>query len=302
MNKCFSNFQVNDLRNRAASRLSRGESISHQQKGKVEEVIKDFKEANLAVPASEADFILREWLALYCNGTAEAKKHGLPLPAPKKKNVQPPKKNSSMSDKVSDSSLDFGSTSINAPITIETMGLPLSTTELNVPVTTKTADLSSFTSEVNNTLVAIEVAETSGKKVKNCYEIFSKDPKTYRENVTFRALKADAIPDVTKFSPDRNTVVVFEDLCAEPRKIQDRIVPYFISDRHQGVSSIYVSQKYTQTPKIIRENISHLALFRGSGSREDICRIVHKKIACSKHQSRKIYYALLNQVWTDLLY
>ncbi|GES98873.1 hypothetical protein GLOIN_2v1473564 [Rhizophagus clarus] len=131
MNKCFSNFQVvnsvhitsfqsvdsNDLRNRAASRLSRGESISHQQKGKVEE----FKEANLAVPASEADFILREWLALYCNGTAEAKKHGLPLPAPKKKNVQPPKKNSSMSDKVSDSSLDFGSTSnITSPSTLTT--------------------------------------------------------------------------------------------------------------------------------------------------------------------------------------
>ncbi|PKY29343.1 hypothetical protein RhiirB3_445937 [Rhizophagus irregularis] len=98
----------------------------------------------------------------------------------------------------------------------------------------------------------------------------------HRENVTFRALKVNAIPDVTKFSPDKNTVVVFEDLCAESKKIQDRIVPYFISGRHQGVSSIYVSQKYTQTPKIIRENISHLALFRGSGSREDICRIVRQ--------------------------
>jgi hypothetical protein len=31
----------NDFRNRAASRLSRGEPISHQQKGKVEAVIKD---------------------------------------------------------------------------------------------------------------------------------------------------------------------------------------------------------------------------------------------------------------------
>ncbi|GES98872.1 hypothetical protein GLOIN_2v1786115 [Rhizophagus clarus] len=206
------------------------------------------------------------------------------------------------------------------------MGLPLSTTELNVPVTTKTADLSSFTSEVNNTLVAIEVAETSGKKgeryvknddlvligkhihvskwvlVKNCYEIFSKDPKTYRENVTFRALKADAIPDVTKFSPDRNTVVVFEDLCAEPRKIQDRIVPYFISDRHQGVSSIYVSQKYTQTPKIIRENISHLALFRGSGSREDICRIVRQYTDDPKKASKiMINICEIGILWSSIL-
>ena len=111
---------------------------------------------------------------------------------------------------------------------------------------------------------------------KNCYEIFAKGPKAYQENVTFRALKADAIPDTTKFSPDKNTVVVFEDLYAESKKVQDRIVPYFISGRHQGISSIYVSQKYTQTPKIIRENITHLALFRGSGSREDICRIVRQ--------------------------
>ena len=37
----------------------------------------------------------------------------------------------------------------------------------------------------------------------------------YRENTTYCTLKADAIPNVTKFSPDRNTVVVFKDLCAE---------------------------------------------------------------------------------------
>ena len=29
-------------------------------------------------------------------------------------------------------------------------------------------------------------------------------------------------------------------------------------------------------PKIIRENISHLVMFRGSGSREDICRVVRQ--------------------------
>ena len=83
----------------------------------------------------------------------------------------------------------------------------------------------------NNNLVLIgkHTHEPKWMLVKNCYEIFAKGLKPYRENVTFRALKANAIPDITKFSPDRNTVVVFEDLCAESKKNQDRIVPYFIS-------------------------------------------------------------------------
>ncbi|CAB4384667.1 unnamed protein product [Rhizophagus irregularis] len=115
------------------------------------------------------------------------------------------------------------------------------------------------------------------------------------ENVTFRALKANAIPDVTKFSSDRNTVVVFEDLCAESKKIQDQIVPYFISGRHQEISSIYVSQKYTQTPKIVRKNITHLALCQGSGSRDDISRIVHQYTDNPKKASKIIDKYLQNR-------
>nr|CAG8647366.1 14049_t:CDS:2 [Entrophospora candida] len=96
--KQYLNFR-NDLRNRAASRFSRGNPISRQPKGRAGEVIKDFKEANSTFPISEADFILHEWLTSYCNSTvdqakkkkiAEAKEQGLPPPLPKKKNVRPP--------------------------------------------------------------------------------------------------------------------------------------------------------------------------------------------------------------------
>lgn len=48
----------------------------------------------------------------------------------------------------------------------------------------------------------------------------------------------------------------------------------FISGRHRKISSIYVTQKYQSTLKIIRENCSYLTLFNGGSSQEDIGRII----------------------------
>src|SRR5437016_3118170 len=141
----------------------------------------------------------------------------------------------------------------------------------------------------NNDLVLIgKHSEPKWELVKNAYQIFAKAPKPYKEDVTFKSITPDKIPHITKFTPDRSTVVVFEDLCAEPKKVQERIIPYFISGRHRNISPIYVSQKYTQTPKIIRENISHLCLFRGAGSRDDICRIIRQYTDDPKKASKII--------------
>jgi hypothetical protein len=102
-------------------------------------------------------------------------------------------------------------------------------------------------------------AEPKWKLVKNAIHIFMNSPEPYRKNITFQTIKAEKIPDISKFSLKRSTVIIFKDLCAESKKIQECIVPYFISGRHRNISPIYVTQKYQAVPKIIRKNISHLS-------------------------------------------
>ena len=51
-----------------------------------------------------------------------------------------------------------------------------------------------------------------------------------------------------------------------------------MSGRHNNISPIYVTQKFQCVPKIIRENVTHLCLFNGGSSTEDISRIVRQYV------------------------
>ncbi|CAB4411828.1 unnamed protein product [Rhizophagus irregularis] len=104
----------------------------------------------------------------------------------------------------------------------------------------------------NDDLILVgKYAEPKWELVKNAIHIFANSPDPYWENISFQTIKAEKIPDISKFSPKRSTVVVRRSLC----RIKKNTRTYFISGRHQNISPIYVTQKYQAVPKIIRENI-----------------------------------------------
>lgn len=123
-------------------------------------------------------------------------------------------------------------------------------------------------------LVGKHLDEPKWRIVREFYKLLAKEDGPLKEDVTFTAITPDAIPPVTDFDSKRSTVVVFEDLVNEPKKIQQRIAEYFTHGRHRNISPIYVSQRFFATPKIIRENLTYIALHSGAGNLRDIKRII----------------------------
>ena len=73
------------------------------------------------------------------------------------------------------------------------------------------------------------------------------------------------IPNFTKMNKGENGLIIYDDLVLSKN---NAISEMFIRGRKLGYSSIYISQSYFGTPKLIRQNVNYVSLGRGITKRD----------------------------------
>lgn len=74
-----------------------------------------------------------------------------------------------------------------------------------------------------------------------------------------------AIPEIVKMDKGLNGLIIFDDMVLTKN---NKIGEMFIRGRKMGYSSIYISQSFYGTPKIVRQNVSYIWLGHGMARRD----------------------------------
>jgi hypothetical protein len=75
----------------------------------------------------------------------------------------------------------------------------------------------------------------------------------------------DTLP-VDDLNKENRTLTLFDDFVMS--KEQHVMEDYFVRCRHRNASVIYITQSWYKVPKIIRENCSHVAVFKGQNGHD----------------------------------
>lgn len=94
------------------------------------------------------------------------------------------------------------------------------------------------------------------------------------------------VPDFAKMDKGENGLVVFDDMILTNN---NKIGEMFIRGRKLRYSSIYISQSFFSTPKLIRQNVNYVALGRGMIKRDLRLVLSEFSINLSIDQIEEIY-------------
>jgi len=98
----------------------------------------------------------------------------------------------------------------------------------------------------------------------------------------------DKLPNINEFKPHEQTLLIFDDFITDVKK-HPVISEIFIRGRKKGISTIFLSQSYYSTPKIIRQNINYCIILKLGGSRDVAALLREVSIGLTKEQLLYMY-------------
>jgi hypothetical protein len=103
----------------------------------------------------------------------------------------------------------------------------------------------------------------------------------------------EELPPLTEFNDSdksKHKLIIFDDFITLPSKQMKRIEKYYLGSRKYGFSCICMGQRYTDIPKMIRENANYFFLFKQKNN-DVLNRIIrnHNTLAIDKETFTNIF-------------
>lgn len=103
------------------------------------------------------------------------------------------------------------------------------------------------------------------------------------------------VPSADEFDKNETNLVIFDDLITENIKKLKPVADLFIRGRKKNISSIFISQSYFMTPKIIRQNVNYIVIKKING-KGDLRRIISENnIGVSVDDVQRMYNYVISE-------
>lgn len=107
---------------------------------------------------------------------------------------------------------------------------------------------------------------------KNCIEYIQKIEKKTKRRILLAIDNIADLPKLEAFNKEENSLLIVDDFVADSPKSLIPLNEIYIRGRKNSVSSIFISQSYFDTPKIIRKNSDYIFM-KSVGNPKDLTRI-----------------------------
>ena len=98
----------------------------------------------------------------------------------------------------------------------------------------------------------------------------------------------DKLPNINEFKSHEQTLLIFDDFITDVKK-HPVISEIFIRGRKKGISTMFLSQSYYSSPKIIRQNVSYCVILKLGGSRDVNALLREVSIGLTKEKLMYMY-------------